>query len=832
MAFLLQVGKIVVLSGILILAAWAFEGLWRRRAGYRWRKAVWLVVALRLLLPFSLEGAAGLLPTVRVTVPLAAVREVSPRATVDGAALTGGLPESASKPEALLPFVAGAPGRTTTTPAATPAQALAALWAAGALGLLLLRLHQYQSFKRRLFAFSRPCEDEALNERMRRLCEEMGIRRALPIRSLDEDGHSPMIFGYARTALFLPNLPYAPDELDAVLRHELTHYRSGDLWYKLLISAVCDLYWFHPLLRLMKRMAFRDVEYVCDEKVTRGMDVSAKQRYSGILLKVIGRRGSVAFTTQFSGGKKRMKERFENIFSRHSRKSGIALLCAAVLALGVGSAVVTVSEGEAAESLPAAADVSAQADNIALVDAPADGLAQEGSDGAVPTDGSADVPAQADGTALVDASAGSPAQTGIDPLTLVVDSEAGADEATLDALRALYPDLNIVVSETEDAQAFLEIQPTVSLVGYGDALTLARMGRAADLTDALEQRGWLGEMNDALRATVSGEDGRVYGIPCPPPYAFALVANVPLFSQAGLVDETGAPLLPATWEELAQTARRIKEATGSAGLCLMSDEVLGAVQFWNIAWCFGADGFLTVTPEGAYQARLDSPEAVEAMAFVKSLKWDDGVLTDDPTSETFLTAYERLARGEVAMVIGANDALSFPVSYGMDAGDLALGALPAGPSGERHSFYAGSAFVLSPDASPEALDAALTLVELMGYGPVRNDASEARLREAVASQKELGAPVIRQIPVWQSEALLSFEDELLSEAGAANPALYQGFFDAVLTPGNLRFENVPYRSELCLALCDVLHQVMTDPDADVPALMKRANDLWQAALDS
>lgn len=57
-----------------------------------------------------------------------------------------------------------------------------------------------------------------------------------------------------------------------MLRHELCHYKYGDLWYKLLMVAVCDLYWFNPVLRIMKRMAFFDVECVCDSRAAGNMD--------------------------------------------------------------------------------------------------------------------------------------------------------------------------------------------------------------------------------------------------------------------------------------------------------------------------------------------------------------------------------------------------------------------------------------------------------------------------------------------------------------------------------------------------------------------------------
>lgn len=150
--------------------------------------------------------------------------------------------------------------------------------------------------------------------------------------------------------LVLPNHGYNGCELEAIMRHELIHYHSGDLWYKFLMVLVCDIYWFNPLLRFMKRMAFRDVEFVCDEKATRSMSTEAKRGYSSTILKTMAgtEKANSIFAMQFSGTKKSARERFENIFNIHNRKLGIALLCLLIsLTLGTAFISVTVPQGNA-----------------------------------------------------------------------------------------------------------------------------------------------------------------------------------------------------------------------------------------------------------------------------------------------------------------------------------------------------------------------------------------------------------------------------------------------------------------------------------------------------
>lgn len=70
-----------------------------------------------------------------------------------------------------------------------------------------------------------------------------------------------------------------------IFRHELCHYRSRDLWYKLLMICITTVYWFNPAVYFMKKEAERDIEFICDEKVMKGRNREDKLRYNQLLLK-------------------------------------------------------------------------------------------------------------------------------------------------------------------------------------------------------------------------------------------------------------------------------------------------------------------------------------------------------------------------------------------------------------------------------------------------------------------------------------------------------------------------------------------------------------------
>jgi len=369
--------------------------------------------------------------------------------------------------------------------------------------------------------------------------------------------------------------------------------------------------------------------------------------------------------------------------------------------------------------------------------------------------------------------------------------------------------------------------PVIFETWYTDTQKLINGGFVADITDELEKRGWIDEINPSIKELMS-KDGRVYGIPRDG-YALGLMLNVELFEQAGLVDSEGLPIYPKTWDELAQTAKTIKDKTGAAGLCLLAMDNAGGWHFSNIAWNFGAT--LTLVDEnGKYIANLDTPEAIEAMEFVKSLKWEYDVLTADPTVENWGTGFTQLGTGGAAMYMAANDAVNQPTyNNGLPVDKLALVPMPAGPRGDQYSLSGGTPYMFSKDATPEQISAALDYLVLMGKGPVLNeDGIRANNQYCVDN----GIPVIPRFPAWASEELKAAEDALVAEYSNVDMRLYNDYFNILKKPGNLRQEEPGATQEMYAQLTNVLQAVVTDKNADVAALMKQANENYQRILDT
>lgn len=370
--------------------------------------------------------------------------------------------------------------------------------------------------------------------------------------------------------------------------------------------------------------------------------------------------------------------------------------------------------------------------------------------------------------------------------------------------------------------------PTIFETWYTEPQKLIDGGFVADITDELEARGWVDAINPSIKDLLS-KDGRIYGIPRDG-YALGLMLNAELFEEAGLVDADGYPIYPKTWQELAETAKKIKDATGQAGICLLAKDNAGGWHFSNIAWAFGAT--LTTEENGKYVSNVDSPEAIAAMEYVKSLKWEYDVLTPDPTNEDWGSGFVNLGTGTAAMYIAANDAVNQPTQVnGLPADKLSIVALPAGPSGDQYSLSGGTPYMFSKDATEEQINDALDYLEIMGKAPVATDDAIAGMKADAQNKVTNNVPVIPRFPCWIKEDVLAAEAAVTKEFGNVDMKLYDSYFNAIKTDGNLRLEEAGSAQDLYAELTKVLQAVVTDKDADVAALMKTADENYQNLLD-
>ena len=286
-----------VAAGWLVLAVVLVRALLRRAP--KWADVLlWGMVALRLVLPFSVESALSLIPSAETVCPEVVRYDPAP-------AITSGVRviDNAVNP-ALRESFAADPAAS-VNPLYVWTEIAGVVWLLGVAALLGYTLVSYLRLRRRVRTAVRL---------------EGNIYRS-------EYVVSPFILGVLRPTIYLPSSLSDADRA-CVLAHERAHLARRDHWWKPLGFLLLALYWFHPLLWLAYALFCRDVELACDERVVRPLDPAHRADYSQALLACSAPRRMVA-ACPLAFGEVGVKERVKSVL--HYKKPAFWVVVLSVL---------------------------------------------------------------------------------------------------------------------------------------------------------------------------------------------------------------------------------------------------------------------------------------------------------------------------------------------------------------------------------------------------------------------------------------------------------------------------------------------------------------------
>lgn len=195
------------------------------------------------------------------------------------------------------------------------------IWIIGFISFLIFHIFSYFKFKKNVNRWSRILD----------------IEYDIPVYTCQKID-TPMLIGLFKPKILIPSQTYSELELEAVLEHENIHFKRKDLWMKVLFTVANAVHWFNPIVYMMVNRANWDMELSCDDEVILDRSLDFKKAYSNIILNFASSNKLNILTTQFSGGKKDMKKRLENIFNKNKR-SGLLLVTIISLTL-IGSTLV------------------------------------------------------------------------------------------------------------------------------------------------------------------------------------------------------------------------------------------------------------------------------------------------------------------------------------------------------------------------------------------------------------------------------------------------------------------------------------------------------------
>lgn len=248
--FLISLTTSVVILALLILSPFL-----DKRYSARWKYFVWLIIAIRLVIPFRFEFSSA--PIKIDAPPLENIEIIQKDFNVEHYNDNTYIQEENNLPKTV-----------DSTPHITINTLIFLIWLLGSISFFLYHIFSYIRFRQKIKPYLKPFDTEY----------------EIPILTCEKI-QSPMMIGFLKSIILLPPVKYNNEELDVILKHELTHFKRHDLWYKLLLVIVNAVHFFNPFVYLMVNQANKDLEYSCDDLVVNGMDSDYKKNYSLIILK-------------------------------------------------------------------------------------------------------------------------------------------------------------------------------------------------------------------------------------------------------------------------------------------------------------------------------------------------------------------------------------------------------------------------------------------------------------------------------------------------------------------------------------------------------------------
>lgn len=302
---------VFITTSVIIVLIGLSARFWRQWPA-KLKYAIWLVIAIRLLLPFQPQLKTAPVK-IEVISPPAAGQQIQMQ------------PSDERKPSDMPNNAQNAPLPVDTNTVA------ACIWLVGGALIFLYEMGKYTCFWHKVRRWSTKPANPSTQQMLLKVCSELGCN--VPQLYICRQEMGPMTMGLFHPILVLPHEKYSQEQLYFILRHEILHIQRKDLWYKRLLLLVRIIHWYHPLVYWWFQRANIDLEFACDEAVVQNLNFDKRCAYSNVILSSAAKKAEAgsAFSTYFYAEVKTLKERFSNILTAKRRKKGVLLLSLVVL---------------------------------------------------------------------------------------------------------------------------------------------------------------------------------------------------------------------------------------------------------------------------------------------------------------------------------------------------------------------------------------------------------------------------------------------------------------------------------------------------------------------
>ena len=220
---------------------------------------------------------------------------------------------------------------------------LLAIWAVGAVGVMVWKIGSHLAFRRRILKNAVPVTDRQTLHVWEIELERAWIRKCKWKLVRSDAVTTPLSIGlYNRTTrIVLPMREYTQEELSLILRHEIIHISRGDPASKFFLTFCTAMCWFNPLMWAAMRKSADDFELSCDESVLLDEPQPVRRQYAELLLQTAGdERG---FTTCLSATADALRYRLKAVMKPEKKRTGAILIGLTLFVLAMCSGYVALA---------------------------------------------------------------------------------------------------------------------------------------------------------------------------------------------------------------------------------------------------------------------------------------------------------------------------------------------------------------------------------------------------------------------------------------------------------------------------------------------------------
>jgi ABC-type glycerol-3-phosphate transport system substrate-binding protein len=350
-------------------------------------------------------------------------------------------------------------------------------------------------------------------------------------------------------------------------------------------------------------------------------------------------------------------------------------------------------------------------------------------------------------------------------------------------------------------------EPDIFYTYFTDLPQVLLAGQAADITSYVNSKT-VPTLKDivpgAMRAVTAGKT--IYGLPTAN-YTQGLIYNRALFSQAGL--NPNDP--PTTWAQVEADAKKI--AALGHGIEGWGDYSAGNNGGWHFSSYIDAMGGTMVNNASTPPtASFDTASGIAVLQALHTLRF-----TDNAMSKTQGLAWgalqQQFGAGKLGMYIAAPDDI-YNVIVPQDKGninDIGMGPLPSASGTPAGSLGGGNTYIFAKHDTPAQIRAGIKFIDFESLTPGLGQFNFKR-------QKADGFPVGFPEPELFDGATGAKINQLRDQYATINTSYYAPYVKA-----NEADDGEPTDAQAVYKTLDpVMLAVLTEPNANIPALLKTA----------